>query len=304
MAKKKSTASKKAPPRKKKTASTRKASGDSRVRDTGRYDPHRATSQEEYPEDHSPREKYMSLGDHLEELRRRIIVMIVVVVVFSLAIGFFIREIHDFLMQPYLEATAKDFPGTKLYLKKVSGSLIVIIKLSITLGFTASLPILINILWGFVTPAVSRFTTIIGHLTVAASSLLFWSGIAICWTFILRFALKFFLRDYLLPHVNPMVSLEEYYGFLLWIHIGTGLGFQLPLINVILGAMGILTVDWHKRSWKYILVSIFVFSAFITPPDPITQSILGGALTLLYGVSILIIWIMERARRRPAQDYT
>lgn len=238
----------------------------------------------------------MPLGDHLEELRKRLISIIGVVLITSAVIWFFVYDIHELLMAPYIRIVEKKFPeGLNLILRNVSGPLVVMIKLTVMLGFSLSLPVIISIAWGFIIPAVTRFTSIIGHIIVAASGILFWTGMFICWKFIFPAALKFMLIDMLPAFVNPQLSLEEYYGFLFMIHIASGLGFQLPLLLIILGALGILTIGWHKKNWKYIIVSIFIFGALVTPPDPITQLILALSLIVLYVISVSIVFFIEKS---------
>ena len=243
-------------------------------------------------------EKFMSLGEHLEELRQRIIAMVSVIAVAAIITGVFSYQLHDILIIPYQTAIAEKFPkGLDLLLKTVPGPMIVMFKLSMMVGFTVALPMSFFILWGFITPALSRRAAIIGRLVVAASSLLFWAGLFVCWLYIFPLAMQFMLIGMLPSHTIPQLSLEDYYTFLFWVHIGTGLGFQLPLVIVILAAARILTFQWHKRYWKHIIVGIFVFAAVVTPPDPGTQLILGGSMLVLYGISLLVIWMIERGRR-------
>lgn len=247
----------------------------------------------------SPREQYMSMGDHLEELRKRLLWIAAVTLASAVAAGVFIYPVHDFLIAPYLAVTAKANPGgLNLILRQVPGPLVVLLKLAVAVGFGASLPLTISILWGFVSPAVSRKTAYAGHSVVIASSVLFWAGVFVCWRFIFPVALQFMLIEALPSRVSPQLTLEDYYSFVFFLHIGTGLGFQLPLIVVILGFLGILTMQWHATAWKYVVTGTFIFAAIATPPDPITQLVLAGALLALYSVALLIVWIFERARRR------
>ena len=73
-----------------------------------------------------------------------------------------------------------------------------------------------------------------------------------------------------------------------------GLSFQLPVILSLLGRAGIVSAAALKKSRKYALFGIAVFAAFVTPPDPITQIVLGGAIYLLYEISILSVSVLEK----------
>ncbi len=248
---------------------------------------------EDYDED-SPGEKFMSVGDHLEEFRKRLLAIIVVVLGSALVAGIFVQEIHAFLIQPYRQLT-----GRALYLASVYGPMEILIELAITVGITVSLPISIFILWGFITPALSRRGAIIGNISILASSLLFWAGMAFCWNFLLPLTLKFFFITILPEGTEAQITLEKYYSFFFLMHIGAGLSFQFPLVVLLLGALGILPLAWHRRSFRYIIVGIFAFAGIITAdPNPMNQLAMGGVLTVLYTIALAILWVIERARRK------
>ncbi|MCR9144358.1 MAG: twin-arginine translocase subunit TatC [bacterium] len=234
----------------------------------------------------------MSVGDHLEELRVRIFQIIGVVVGLSVCAGFFSGALHDFLVGPYRNLTDEN-----LILQNVYGPMEILIKVSVLAGVIVGFPAIVFILWGFVTPAVSRRTAIYGHLAVAGSALLFWTGIAVCWFYIVPLSLQFFFVGMQMEGVDPVLSVERYYGFLFALHLATGLAFQLPIVLIALGAVGILTVAWHQRTWRFALVIIYVSSAVITPPDPWSMLGVGTLLSLLYVLSICVVWLIERSRR-------
>ena len=235
----------------------------------------------------------MSIGDHLEELRVRLFWMIGIVVGLSGIAGFFSTELHKLLVSPYHELT-----NERLILQNVYGGMEIYIKVSVLAGVIIAFPALVFILWGFITPAVSRRIALYGHLAVAWSAILFWSGIAVCWFYIFPISLNFLFIGMQLDSVAPVMAVERYYSFLFTMHLASGLSFQLPIVLVALGAFGILTVDWHRRTWKYAMVAIYFFSAVITPPDPWSMLAVGSMLMFLYAISIGIVWVIERGRRK------
>ena len=240
----------------------------------------------------SKNERYLSVGEHLEELRWRLIAVILTVFGFSLLAFFFSFAIHDFLIRPYAALTEQ-----KLLLHNVYGSIEVLIKISVTLGITLSLPICLSIIWRFISPALSTSLAWIGHLSVAASALLFWGGLALAWFYIFPLALEFLFQDVLLKGISPQTTVEKYYSFLFLLHIGSGIAFQLPLLNLILGALGILPLSWHKKNWKYIVIATLLFTALITPPDPLSQLLLSFLLLCLYALSVFLLWFIVRSDR-------
>jgi len=251
-------------------------------------------------EDVDERDSYMTLGDHLEELRKRLLAIIVVILAFSIGIGIFSPQVHHFLTEPFFNL---DFSSEKQNLKPLLtlgnfyGPLEVMIRLSVSIGVVLSIPIVLFILWGFIAPAISRKSAIIGRVTVAASSILFWFGVYFCWSYVFPISAHYMLIGILPEGTMPWVPLEKYYSFLLMLHAGSGLLFQMPLLFVLLGAMGILPLEWHKRVWKYVLTGTIIVSALLTPPDPISQVFFTIPLFLLYGVSLVIIWFIEKGKR-------
>ncbi|MBU44982.1 MAG: twin-arginine translocase subunit TatC [Spirochaetaceae bacterium] len=249
----------------------------------------------DYLDEQDPRERYMSLGDHLEELRKRLLWIIGVVIFASVGFGIFSYDLHSILVQPF--KAVSDYP---LLLQAVAGPLDVVIRLSLLLGILSTAPIILWILWGFVTPAVSRKVAWIGHMSVLTSGLLFWGGVVFTWFNLFPISLEMFFKVMLMGLENtiPQTTIEKYYSFLFMVHMGAGLIFQVPLLIVALGALGILTVEWHKKYWRFFITAVFILSAIITPPDPLTQSILAGPIIALYAIAVGIVWLLERSRRK------
>ena len=196
------------PPR----ASNRAPDPDEELRDAPDYD--ETIENEE-------REKYMSVGEHLEEFRRRLLTIIAIVVTGSAIAGVFVQGLHAFLSQPY-----RDLTGRSLYLASVYGPLETLIKLALTIGVSLTLPLSFFVLWGFVTPALSRRGAIIGNASILTSSLLFWSGMVFCWYYLVPLSLKFMFSSILPAGTEPQITLEKYYSFFFLVHIGAGLAFQ------------------------------------------------------------------------------
>lgn len=251
-------------------------------------------------DDYNTREKHMSIGDHLEELRIRLIAIIVVLLLFSVLAGIYSSRIHELVIAPYRALTN----NRDLFLMNVYGPFESIVKLSLLTGFSVSFPVILYILWGFVSPAVTGLTAFLGRLVVAVSAILYWGGMIFTWFYILPLSLKFMIIDLALPGTVPQLTLERYYSFVFMLELSSGLVFQLPLVLVLLGAMGILTIEFHKFIWKYVLVGIFVFSALATPPDPLSQVLFSIPLIVLYITAVFIVWIIEfmQNRRRKKEE--
>jgi sec-independent protein translocase protein TatC len=104
-------------------------------------------------------------------------------------------------------------------------------------------------------------------------------------------ALKFFIA-YGSDVVEPFWSFDQYFNFVAVLIFSTGLAFQVPVIQIVIGLLGIISGQMMLSSWKYVIVISTILGAIITPStDPITQILLSGALLALYlsGAGVLIL---------------
>ena len=241
-------------------------------------------------------EKYLSLGDHLEELRYRLLAILGVLFLFTILSFIFNERLHAFFLAPFHSISDEE-----LILNNVYGGLEVLFKMSFMTAFVIGFPICIHILWGFFTPAFSKKASILGHVVFAFATLLFWTGLIVTWTYVFPISLQFLFIDTLPKGVAALTSVENYYSFLFLIHLASGVSFQLPLVFVGGGVTGIITMRWHLKYWKFIILVLLAFSAIITPPDPMSLCILAGILIALYCSSVLVTYIIERIRLKKAQ---
>jgi len=88
---------------------------------------------------------------------------------------------------------------------------------------------------------------------------------------------------------TPLINIEDYVGFFSKIMMGFGIAFELPVFAYFLAVLGMITDKTLKDFFKYAVIIIFVIAALLTPPDVLTQLLMAGPLIILYGVSILIV---------------
>ena len=200
------------------------------------------------------------------------------------------------LVTPYKKITGLDLMYGSAY-----STLDAMIQISLLTGALASLPICLFILWGFITPALSRKTAWIGNGLVASSSLLFWLGMILTWIYIVPISMQFMFLSLRWPDTQPLLTLEQYYSFLFMLLLAGGLVFQIPLLIVVLGGTGIVPFSFHKKIWKFAIVGIVIFSGIATPPDPLSQIFMAVPLTVLYGGAVGIVWMLEKSRRKSRE---
>lgn len=231
----------------------------------------------------------MTFLEHLEELRWRILKSLGAIALFAIVAFANANRVIAFLTAP---ALALDEPVV-LQALKVSDMFMVQIISSLLVGLVLASPVVIFQVWRFVAPAVGRSSKILTLSIVLFGSLFFLAGITFGYLVMLPFSLRFFtsLGGGL---VENNFSIHAYLGYAAWMLIAAGLVFQLPVVSFILTRIGLLTPPFLRHYRRYALVGILVFSAILTPPDPVSQVLMAVPLLALYELSILISHIFSK----------
>jgi sec-independent protein translocase protein TatC len=101
---------------------------------------------------------------------------------------------------------------------------------------------------------------------------------------------------------TPLINIEDYVGFFTKIMFGFGLAFELPIFAYFLALLGLVDDRQMAAFFKYAIVIIFVVAALLTPPDVLTQLLMAGPLIILYGFSIIIVKIVNPAKKEDYED--
>lgn len=236
-----------------------------------------------------PAPNEMTFLEHLEELRWRILKSLGAIALFAIVAFANANRVIAFLTAP---ALALDEPVV-LQALKVSDMFMVQIISSLLVGLVLASPVVIFQVWRFVAPAVGRSSKILTLSIVLFGSLFFLAGITFGYLVMLPFSLRFFtsLGGGL---VENNFSIHAYLGYAAWMLIAAGLVFQLPVVSFILTRIGLLTPPFLRHYRRYALVGILVFSAILTPPDPVSQVLMAVPLLALYELSILISHIFSK----------
>ncbi|MCG3157021.1 MAG: Sec-independent protein translocase protein TatC [bacterium] len=245
-------------------------------------------------------EREMPFLDHLEELRRRIFYSLLFVVLATLASLFFINQIFAFLVAPYNDAlriAAEGQPAgaagsSRLVFFTPTGGFMIYVKLAATAGLLVSLPFVFYQLWKFVAPGLLEQEKRFVPALVFFTALCFGLGAAFCYYVVLKFGLGFLL-SFQSVDLMPMISIEEYFGFVTALIFIFGILFEMPVIAYLLTRIGLLTPEFLRQKRPYSIIVIFVVAAIITPSvDAFTQILLAVPLMGLYEISI---WISRLA---------
>lgn len=224
--------------------------------------------------DELPNDVEMSLFDHLEELRRRIFYSLLAVAVG--AIGCFVAV--KYIVQ-VLEIPAK---GVKFLQLAPGEYFFVSLKVAGYSGLLVATPFILYQVIQFVLPGLTRREQRLIAPIVFGSSILFFVGLAFSYIALIPAALNFFI-SYGADVVEQAWSIERYFEFVLLLMFSTGIAFQVPIIQLLLGNLGIVSSAQMLSGWRIVILGAVILGAVLTPStDPLTQSLLAGAVIGLY----------------------
>ena len=240
-------------------------------------EPEKKSVQDEVPADD---DGTMSLTAHLEELRSRIIKSLLAIAFGSCVAYLFLDEITNLLTMPV----------GKLYYMKPGEAFFTYLKIDIAAGFLIALPIIFYHVWRFFLPALTRGERAVLGILVPTSVALFFVGLAFSFFLILPTALKFFMGfGEESENLQTLFSFGSYFEFVILFLLPFGFVFELPLVIIVLGKLGILTSEKLGKYRRYVFFFSFVIGALVTSPDVITQIAVAIPVILLYEVGYLVV---------------
>ena len=233
----------------------------------------------------------MGFLDHLEELRWRLVRCLLAMVIGSAVSFGYIDHILNVLLYP---ARSTSSP-INLQVLSVQGMFLIKWFISFISGFILALPFLIYQFWRFVAPGLKVNEKKYAFPVVFFAFSSFITGILFGYFILVPFSLEFF-SGIGATHVDNNFSIQYYFSFLTWLLLGAGIIFQLPVVSLVLSAIGILTPPFMRHYRRHSMVVILILSSFITPPDPVSMLIMSFPLILLYEMRIGVSWMVNRKR--------
>ena len=249
--------------------------------------------------DELPDEVEMSLFDHLEELRQRLFYSVIAVAIGVVGCFLTVKPIVQLLEVP---------AGPVKFLQLAPGEyFFVSIEVAGYSGLLIASPFIFYQIALFVLPGLTRKERGLLGPVFFGSSFLFLGGLVFAYIALIPAALNFFVT-YGADVVEQLWSIDKYFKFVLLLMFCTGLAFQIPIFLVLLGVFGIFSSNQMLSGWRYVVVGAAVLGAVLTPStDPLTQSLLGGAVLALYfgGVGLVKLlgrWELERKIASPPKN--
>ena len=251
---------------------------------------------------------FMPMSGHLTELRSRLFRSLIWIALFAGIAYFFYSDLWNFILGPVGPLIQKSrLPGNpvvKIITTRLGDNFTIEIKILLLCGFILSFPAILFEIWGFIQPALDKKFRRYGNGLLLFALLLFWSGVIfarmVTWPSVVEFLifqwtppeLAISATEKILPEV--LLNIGDYFSFFMGFHIAFGLSFELPVVSIILGAMGIISSSLFIKFWRHAIVALCVFSILVMPPDLVAMFSLMVPLLVLYFLSFGLVWLIEK----------
>ncbi len=234
------------------------------------------------------------LRPHLVELRKRLGLSVLSVFIAFIVAFTFHEQLLEWITAPLNEALAQVATLSKkaadgmVTTHQVGGAFFVALKVSFFAGLLGALPFILYQVWLFIAPGLYSNEKKMILPFVVGGSVMFMIGILFAYYVVTPFGFQFLITFGSFLY-TPLINIEDYVGFFTKIMMGFGIAFELPVFAYFLALLGLVTDKTLKDFFRYAVLIIFVVAALLTPPDVLTQLLMAAPLVILYGVSILIV---------------
>ncbi len=242
-------------------------------------------------------ESKMSFLEHLVELRKRLLYSAVAIGA-GMVLGFFMAErVFGVIARPMLKALHDAHLEEKLVYTSPTGVINLLITLGLYLGVVIASPVVLYQIWLFIAPGLYKHERRAATVFIFSGTFLFLSGIAFGYFVMLPYVLKF-LIGFNGPF-RPLVSINEYFDFILIVLLGLGAVFEMPVLIFFLSLFGIVTPKFLWKNIRYAILLITIVAAIVTPtPDATTMLVFMAPMVLLYFIGIGVSYMVQRRRLR------
>ena len=237
----------------------------------------------------------MSLMEHLDELRRRIVHSAL-----YLGAGFLVAWIFRDKFVAFIQAPLNHI-GKSLVFTHPMDPLNLQLQVSLVGGAIVASPFILFQVWLFIAPGLYQKERRFVVPFMAATVGLFLSGAAFGYYYVLPGAIKILVID-MGKNFTPMITIEDYTNFFLSIILGLGISFEMPVLIFFLAMFGIVSPKFLWTNIRYAILAVFLVAAIITPsPDPWTMCIYAIPMLALYLIGIGVAWWVHPSRRKAKE---
>nr|YP_010516949.1 Sec-independent protein translocase component TatC [Haslea provincialis]UXN44731.1 Sec-independent protein translocase component TatC [Haslea provincialis] len=227
----------------------------------------------------------LPFAEHIEELRQRLFLLFWVIIILTCTAFIEVKDLVKILELP--------IQNVKFFQISPGEYFISTIKISFYTGLLFSSPFVIGQLILFLLPGLTKKETKIILPLLLSSLVLFGLGLTFSYYVLIPAALNFFL-NYSEEVIEPLWSFDQYFEFILVLFYSTGLAFQIPILQILVGLLNIVSTKQMLGAWRYIILMSTILGAILTPStDPLTQLLLSLAILLLYFSGLGILFLIK-----------
>jgi len=250
----------------------------------------------------------MSLGDHFRELRGRLMRSLMVLLVTTIVAFFFYHQLIDLIVGPYNKAVellgGKKRANSEIVLSGIASGLMLQLKLCTTAGLVVSSPYWLYQIWAFILPGLHKNERKWTRVFVGVAGPLFFLGVAVGY-YIMPRGLQFLISMNTPGGFRNLNDFDHFYNFIIRTLLVFGLSFEIPLFDVLLSLVGVVSGAALGRHRAWIIVGTFVFAAVATPStDPFSMTLLAVPMTILFLISEVIARLIDRRRARSVDSWS
>jgi len=237
--------------------------------------------------------------EHLADLRKCLVIVVVSWIVCAIASFAFAEQIFGFLLAPAVNALGLE--GGSLQAIAPGEIFFTYLKSALLAGFILDLPIIFWQIWSFVAPGLYASEKKFVWPFVLCSTLLFAGGATFGYTQVFPLVFQFF-NSFANEFVVSAWTMAEVFKLTTRLFLAFGIAFELPLFVFFLAISGVVSAVQLLRATPYAVLFIFVAAAMLTPPDVVSQVLLGLPMIVLYLIGVGVAWIFDPARRRAKRE--
>jgi sec-independent protein translocase protein TatC len=225
-----------------------------------------------------------TLISHLLELRDRLMKAAFAIAICCIPCLLYMNKLFTFVAMPLIQKLPH---GSSLIATSVVAPFTVPFKLAFLVALGLAMPFILYQAWAFVAPGLYRHEKKLAVPLLVSSIVLFYLGAAFAYYLVFPAMLSFFVAT--TPDgVHMMTDMGSYLDFVMILLLAFGAAFEVPVATVLLVWTGFVKLATLTRNRGLVLLGIFIFAAFVTPPDAVSQSFLAVPMYLLYEVGILM----------------
>jgi len=246
-------------------------------------------------------EKRMTLGEHLEELRRRVIYALGGLLVGIVVAALFGQRLLDALKLSYVRAMSELNLTGELAVPAVTAGFTTYFYIALVAGVLIASPWIFYQLWMFISAGLYPHERRYVLYSVPFSAMLFLAG-AMFFLFVASFPLmRFFVGFNRWLGVRPVIMLRDHISFMTRLMLVFGLAFETPLAVLVLAKAGLVTAKTLSRYRRHVIVCILVFAAVVTSPSPVDQVALALPMYLLFELGVLLAYVFASDKKADRQ---